>query len=59
MRESATLPQDSEELTRLLDTYVMEKAIYELGYELGNRPDWAVIPLRGLTQLLSDEERRA
>jgi maltose alpha-D-glucosyltransferase/alpha-amylase len=58
MRESSTLPQDFEELTRLLDAYVMEKAIYELGYELGNRPDWAVIPLRGLLQLLSDEERK-
>ena len=42
----------------LLDAYVMEKAIYELGYELGNRPAWAAIPLRGLIQLLSDEERR-
>ena len=59
MRGSPTLPHDIEELTRLLDAYVMEKAIYELGYELGNRPAWSIIPLRGLMQLLSDEERKA
>jgi maltose alpha-D-glucosyltransferase/alpha-amylase len=57
MRGSPALPQDREELIRLLDVYLLEKAIYELGYELGNRPDWAAIPLRGLVQLLDGEER--
>jgi maltose alpha-D-glucosyltransferase/alpha-amylase len=58
MRSSPILPQDAEELARLLDVYLLEKAIYELGYELGNRPAWAAIPLRGLLQLLDGEERR-
>jgi maltose alpha-D-glucosyltransferase / alpha-amylase len=53
------LPSDADELAKLLEVYVLEKAIYELGYELGNRPDWALIPLRGLLQLLDSEERRA
>ncbi|MBS1543738.1 MAG: putative maltokinase, partial [Bacteroidetes bacterium] len=32
----------------LIRTYLIEKAIYELGYELNGRPDWTVIPLRGI-----------
>ncbi|WP_322796290.1 maltose alpha-D-glucosyltransferase [Tepidiforma sp.] len=43
------LPGGSAEEHRfLLDTFVLEKAFYELGYELDRRADWAVIPLRGL-----------
>jgi maltose alpha-D-glucosyltransferase/alpha-amylase len=30
----------------------MEKAIYELGYELNNRPDWAVISMKGIRELI-------
>ena len=29
--------------------------MYELGYELNNRPDWAAVPLRGILQLLEDD----
>jgi maltose alpha-D-glucosyltransferase/alpha-amylase len=36
----------------LLDAFVLEKAVYELNYELNNRPDWVRIPLRGILQLL-------
>jgi maltose alpha-D-glucosyltransferase/alpha-amylase len=32
----------------LIRTFLLEKAIYELGYELNGRPDWVVIPLRGI-----------
>lgn len=35
----------------LLNFYLVEKCIYELGYELDNRPDWAWIPLGGLEEL--------
>jgi maltose alpha-D-glucosyltransferase / alpha-amylase len=37
----------------LLDVYLLEKGVYELGYELNNRPDWVKVPLQGLLQLLS------
>jgi maltose alpha-D-glucosyltransferase/alpha-amylase len=49
------LPRTHEELTRMLGAYLMEKALYELGYELNNRPDWVHIPLRGLLQLMQAE----
>jgi trehalose synthase-fused probable maltokinase len=37
----------------LLRMHLLEKAIYELGYELNNRPTWVGIPLEGITKLLS------
>jgi maltose alpha-D-glucosyltransferase/alpha-amylase len=51
------LPPGEEELSVLLDAYVLEKAVYELGYELNNRPDWSVIPLRGVLELLRHQVR--
>lgn len=36
----------------LLDLFVVQKAIYEIRYELANRPSWAEIPIRGLLQML-------
>ena len=36
----------------LLLTLLLEKAIYELGYELNGRPDWIVVPLRGIYYLM-------
>jgi len=36
----------------LLGLFMLEKALYELRYELGNRPDWVQIPLRGILDLL-------
>ncbi|MFO7783887.1 MAG: maltose alpha-D-glucosyltransferase [Thermodesulfobacteriota bacterium] len=47
----------SADLGMLLEIFLLEKAVYELGYELNNRPNWVAIPLRGLTRLLEDRER--
>ncbi|HUX86545.1 MAG TPA: putative maltokinase, partial [Chloroflexota bacterium] len=46
------IPANHDELAILLDAFLMEKAIYELGYELNNRPAWVKIPLGGIVQLL-------
>jgi maltose alpha-D-glucosyltransferase/alpha-amylase len=40
--------QDSWEFDRLLDAFILEKALYELRYELNNRPHWLGIPLVGI-----------
>lgn len=45
------IPRDPADLRLLLDAYVVEKAVYELGYELNNRPSWARIPLQGIVQV--------
>ncbi|HEV2845806.1 MAG TPA: alpha-amylase, partial [Thermoanaerobaculia bacterium] len=50
------LPPSGEEREILLDSYLLEKAVYELGYELNNRPDWVRIPLQGIRQILGGGE---
>ncbi len=46
------LPSDDADWAALLDVFLLEKACYELTYELNNRPDWVAIPIRGILQLL-------
>lgn len=45
-------PQDEKVVRLLFNVYVIEKAVYELGYELNNRPDWVEIPLGGLHDIV-------
>ncbi|MGH6969125.1 MAG: putative maltokinase, partial [Stellaceae bacterium] len=44
-------PNDDAFARRLLDLFLIEKAALETAYELGNRPDWIAVPLRGLKTL--------
>jgi len=46
------IPQNTEDLQTLLEAYLLDKAVYEIGYELNNRPDWVVIPIRGIKHIL-------
>jgi maltose alpha-D-glucosyltransferase/alpha-amylase len=50
--QGSFLPRNRAELQILLDAFLLEKAVYELSYELNNRPDWVRIPLHGILQLL-------
>jgi maltose alpha-D-glucosyltransferase/alpha-amylase len=45
------LPASPSDFDALLRTFIVEKMLYELGYELNHRPDWAYIPLTGLLRL--------
>lgn len=49
-------PLDVEEMDRLIQFFVMEKALYELRYEMDNRPDWLSIPLQGLLRTLDHRD---
>ena len=51
--ELSALPRDRAQLTVLLDAYLLDKALYELTYELSSRPGWARIPLLGIQDILS------
>jgi maltose alpha-D-glucosyltransferase/alpha-amylase len=45
---SSLIPKDRSEMNKLLSVYLLEKAVYEIGYEMNNRPDWLAIPLKGI-----------
>jgi maltose alpha-D-glucosyltransferase/alpha-amylase len=46
------IPENSEDLQIMLEAYLLDKAVYEIGYELNNRPSWVVIPVRGIKHIL-------
>jgi maltose alpha-D-glucosyltransferase / alpha-amylase len=50
--QAAYLPHDLAQLTQLFDFFLLEKAIYELGYETNSRPEWVDIPARGILDIL-------
>jgi maltose alpha-D-glucosyltransferase/alpha-amylase len=47
------IPQRQSEMEVLLNIFLLEKAVYELGYELNNRPDWIHLPIQGIKQILA------
>jgi maltokinase len=53
--DPALMPPGEAAIANLLSIYELEKAIYELQYELDNRPDWVAIPVAGIRRLLESE----
>jgi maltose alpha-D-glucosyltransferase/alpha-amylase len=49
--QQAGLYEDPEHALRLITLFEIEKALYEVRYELGNRPDWAYVPVSDLLKL--------
>jgi maltose alpha-D-glucosyltransferase/alpha-amylase len=47
------VPQSPDDLQVQLTTMLLEKALYELRYELNLRPDWVRIPLRGILDVVT------
>ena len=50
-----TLVPSGSGMDRLLAVFELEKAVYELRYELNNRPDWVKIPVAGILRMLDTE----
>jgi len=49
-------PREPGAAERLLEFFILEKLIYEIGYELANRPDWLQVPLAGALRMLFPNE---
>ncbi|GAB3554322.1 putative maltokinase [Spirosoma fluminis] len=49
--------KNNNEVNFLLQIYLLEKAVYELGYEISYRPSWVKIPLKGIIDVVRDIEK--
>jgi maltose alpha-D-glucosyltransferase/alpha-amylase len=49
-------PAEQRAADRLLDFFLLEKALYEIEYEMAHRPDWLSVPLAGTLRILSRSE---
>lgn len=58
-RGASFIPKDRSALAMLLNALQLEKAVYELGYEINNRPDWARVPMSGISRLLDERAEEA
>jgi maltokinase len=54
--DHALIPSGTAAVERLLTIFELEKAVYELRYELNNRPDWIGIPVAAISRMLEDAE---
>jgi maltose alpha-D-glucosyltransferase/alpha-amylase len=50
-KQASLLPDSQRELAILLNAYLLDRAVSEIGYELDNRPDWVRVPIRGILHL--------
>jgi trehalose synthase-fused probable maltokinase len=53
--DTRLLPHGQSNTERMLQIFELEKAVYELRYEMNNRPDWVRIPVAGIARLLEAE----
>lgn len=51
------VPADEASMRLLLRSYLLEKAVYEMGYEMNSRPDWLRIPLKGVLYVMEEYKR--
>ncbi len=51
--DAPVIPRSRESLSILLNALLLDKAFYEVRYELNNRPDWVAIPLEGIVRVLN------
>ena len=49
--------KNNNEINFLLLVYLLEKAVYELGYEISYRPSWVKIPLKGIVDVIREIEK--
>ena len=52
---SRVVPAGGDDVRDLLDAFLLQKAMYEVRYELGSRPTWAWVPIRALLDILATD----
>jgi maltose alpha-D-glucosyltransferase / alpha-amylase len=52
---ASSYPASEEHARALIGLFTLEKALYEIRYELDNRPDWVGIPIKGVLDLLEEQ----
>ncbi len=52
-------PADRQAAARMLSFFLLEKAFYEIEYELAHRPDWLRVPLTGILRILAQQPHEA
>jgi maltose alpha-D-glucosyltransferase/alpha-amylase len=57
IKGSRIVPSERRALSVLLDSYLLEKSVYELSYELNNRPGWIRIPVKGILGIMASKNR--
>ena len=57
MRGCAAYPASKKQAREMTAFFMLEKAVYEVSYELANRPAWVDIPLKGILGILAKTER--
>ncbi|HET8574305.1 MAG TPA: maltose alpha-D-glucosyltransferase [Edaphocola sp.] len=58
VKGSQLVPEAEGDIGILLDVFLSAKALYELNYELNNRPDWVIIPIKGILNIFLNETIR-
>ena len=59
LTDSKLWPKKHPQADAVLDFFLLEKAFYEIEYELAHRPDWLRVPLAGTLRVLSRSEEVA
>ena len=52
--DQSLLPAGAQAIEKQLSMFELEKLLYELRYELENRPDWLSVPVSGIVRLLQE-----
>ena len=54
VKGSDFIPEEKDALSILLNVFLIDKSIYEIGYELNNRPEWVIIPMQGIRLIMKE-----
>jgi maltose alpha-D-glucosyltransferase/alpha-amylase len=56
VKDNPIIPQKKEDLNILIQTFLLQKAIYEMQQEVNNRPAWLTVPLKGIKSIMKKNE---